>query len=93
MIKVDEFDIEYTKAFHDYEGGVIGIPDDLAVSISDVFMNLDAYWPDYDPNDPEDVEYLESHKHFTITKQQLDERCKASYESMLAMLKKYADYS
>jgi hypothetical protein len=88
-----EFEELYIKAFHDFKGGGFNIPEDLALSISTVFMDVDEYWSWFDPNDPDHVEQLEKAKNYTILEPELYRRCTASYQEMLAMLKKYAEYS
>jgi Bacterial self-protective colicin-like immunity len=90
-ISVEDFDKLYNDAFYEYGDGIGGSPDDITESITTVHLDIDEYWPDFDPDNPEDVEYLESHKHYVITEQQLYERCLVSYETMKKMLAKYAN--
>ena len=91
-ISIEVFDKAYNEAFYEYGDGIGTAPEDLTRAVTTMFIDIDEYWPDYDANNPEDVQYLEEHKHFVITKQQLDERCVINYDNMLAMLKKYAYY-
>jgi hypothetical protein len=63
-----------------------------AIDIMDaVYFDMDDVWLDYDPNDPDIVQYCNERSDSILLESEFKKRCQQHYISMLTVQNKYTD--